>query len=212
MKYFYLIIFWIAWCTLHSAMISISVTGYLKIKLGDDYRFYRLIFNIIALLTFIPIAFYGYSIHEIAIFTWNGFFNILRFIFITLAALLFYAGARQYDILQFTGIRQAQSGNSSGRMMSESGNMNISGVLGITRHPWYLGAIIIIWSAAGTLYLSTLITNIVLTIYLIVGANLEEKKLIKEIGIPYEKYRKKVSMLFPYRYLLNRFRSKKKHP
>jgi len=48
---------------------------------------------------------------------------------------------------------------------------------------------------------SGLITNIILTIYLVVGTVLEERKLLMEYGEDYRQYQKKVSMLIPFKYL-----------
>ena len=42
MRYLLLALAWTAYCTLHSAMISETATGFLKRRLGDSFRFYRL--------------------------------------------------------------------------------------------------------------------------------------------------------------------------
>jgi len=57
----------IAWCVLHSAMISVSVIEYFKKRLGSKFRFYRLFFNLIAILTLIPVALFAYLIQTPAI-------------------------------------------------------------------------------------------------------------------------------------------------
>ena len=51
------------------------------------------------------------------------------------------------------------------------------------------------------MYFSTLIVNIILTIYLVIGAVLEERKLIIELGDNYQDYRERVSMLFPFKWI-----------
>jgi protein-S-isoprenylcysteine O-methyltransferase Ste14 len=78
----------------------------------------------------------------------------------------------------------------------------MTGILGITRHPWYLGSIIIIWVFNKHIYLSTLIINIILTVYLIVGTYLEERKLLAICGERYRNYQKKVSMLIPFKWVM----------
>jgi len=62
------VLLWILWCSLHSALIAASVTGYMKKKLGDAYRFYRLLYNIVALITFIPLVLYSISLEKAPIF------------------------------------------------------------------------------------------------------------------------------------------------
>jgi protein-S-isoprenylcysteine O-methyltransferase Ste14 len=101
-------------------------------------------------------------------------------------------------MLQFLGIRQIRTGASHGALTA-TGRLHTTGILRITRHPWYLGAIMLLW--AGDLDASTLIGNIILTLYLIVGTVLEERKLVGEFGEDYRRYQKQVSMLVPLKYL-----------
>ncbi len=117
------------------------------------------------------------------------------------AVLLFFAGARHYDMLQFLGLRQIIMGTSQS-VLTETGKLETTGILGITRHPWYLGTIMLIWARG--LDVSALITNVTITIYLIVGTFLEEGKLLIEYGEEYREYQKKVSMLIPFKYVRSR--------
>ncbi|NNK97114.1 MAG: hypothetical protein HKP41_22395, partial [Desulfobacterales bacterium] len=68
-------------------------------------------------------------------------------------------------------------------------------------HPWYLGGIIFIWSAADKVYPSTLITACIVSAYFVIGSLLEERKLQKKFGQAYEDYQKDVSMLIPVKWL-----------
>ena len=65
------------------------------------------------------------------------------------------------------------------------------------RHPVYLGFIIALWAgptmSAGHLLLAT-----VTTAYIFVGIKLEEHDLVGMFGDQYRRYRKRVSMLFPW--------------
>jgi hypothetical protein len=76
-KYLVLSLLLIAWCFLRSAMISISVTGYFKKILGAKYRLYRLFFNLIAILTLIPVALYAFSIRTQAMYVFKRFWTDL---------------------------------------------------------------------------------------------------------------------------------------
>ena len=57
----------------------------------------------------------------------------------------------------------------------------------------------LIW--ARRIDVSAIMVNVILTVYLIVGTYLEEKKLVREFGESYRSYQKKVSMLIPYKWL-----------
>ena len=206
MNYFLLTFFWCLWCAIHSLLISLSVTNYLEIKLNNYYRYYRLFYNSISILTLFPLLVYSHQIKGNLIFRWEGWLILIQFIFFMIAMILFLTGARKYDMMQFLGIRQIQSGRSHAPL-SESGTIDMTGILGITRHPWYLGSIIIIWVFNKNIYLSTLIVNIILTCYLIIGTYLEEKKLIAICGDKYRNYQKKVSMLLPVKWVISKFYS-----
>jgi hypothetical protein len=64
-----------------------------------------------------------------------------------LILLLFFLGGRHYDAFQFLGIKQIQEGTSN-KVITDTGELETSGILGITRHPWYLAAILFIWLKA----------------------------------------------------------------
>jgi protein-S-isoprenylcysteine O-methyltransferase Ste14 len=201
MNYFVLAVLWIIWCAIHSGMISVTATEYLKRRFGSYFRFYRLVFNFVAIATLIPVILYGQSIQGPPVFRWQGFMIVFQVLLLTIAVLLFFTGARHYDILQFLGLRQLRKG-ASHSALTETGKLDTAGILGITRHPWYLGTIMLIWARG--LDVSALITNIVLTIYLIVGTVLEERKLLIEYGEDYRRYQERVSMLIPFKYLKSR--------
>lgn len=59
-----------------------------------------------------------------------------------------------------------------------------------------------IW--ATNLDITFLIVNCILSIYVIMGTILEEQKLVEEFGDEYRAYQKKVSMLFPMKWILNK--------
>ena len=197
-QYLMLSLLVIAWCALHSAMIMVSVTEYLKKTLGPVFRFYRLFYNIISILTLIPVAIYAYSIQTHVIVSWNGYMRICQAILIGIAVLFFHLGGLHYDAGQLLGTRQIKE-RTSNKVITDTGKFYTSGALGITRHPWYFSAMLFIW--ARQLDISAILVNVIFTFYLIVGTRLEEKKLIREFGGKYIAYQKRVSMLIPYKWI-----------
>ena len=201
MRYVVLAGLWIIWCAIHSGMIWVTVTEALKHRLGNYFRFYRLFFNLTALVTIIPVIFYGRSLHAPVVFRWEGVMIVFQFLLFAMGMLLFFTGAKHYDMLQFLGLRQIRTGASHGALTA-TGRLHTTGILRITRHPWYLGAIMLLW--AGDFNVSTLIGNIILTFYLIVGTVLEERKLVLEYGEDYRRYQQQVSMLVPLKYFTSK--------
>ena len=197
-KYVMLSLLVIAWCVLHSAIISVSVTEYFKKRLGSEFRFYRLFFNLISFLTLIPVALFAYSIRAETIFHWDGYMRIGQVLLLVVAVLLFFLGGRHYNARQVLGIKQIKEGTLN-KAISDTGELDTSGVLGITRHPWYLATILLIW--ARQMDVSVIFVNVILTSYLIVGTFLEERKLIREFGEKYLTYQKRVSMLIPLKWV-----------
>lgn len=201
-KYFFLALLWILWCSMHSIMISQRVTDCLKKRYVNLFRFYRLFFNLTAIITIILVLAYTYSIKTAPVFAWNGYFRIFQLLMLTAAGYLCFAGAKHYDLNSFLGLTQLKEKHTANNLMSESGKITISGIHTIIRHPWYTAAFLLIW--ARDMDISTLIVNIILSIYLVVGTMLEEKKLVKAMGVNYRDYQKRVDMFVPVKRILRK--------
>jgi methanethiol S-methyltransferase len=206
LKYFFIALLWILWCAFHSTLITITVTDYVKRKFGQRYRFYRLFFNIISLITFAPLFFYSISHKGPLLFHWEGPLLIIKYFLLLLGLYLFVAGAKNYSMSQFFGIHQIRTGQ-IGNTLLEYDAFDTSGILNVIRHPWYAGGIIIIWSS--DIYTSTLLNNIVVSAYFVVGSFLEERKLLLEFGDKYREYQRNVPMLLPYKWFVAKL--KKRH-
>jgi len=107
-------------------------------------------------------------------------------------------------MLQFLGLKQiGQERSGNGRI--GSGGLDTSGVLKVTRHPWYLGVFLLIW--ASDISTRELIINLILSAYLMIGTLLEERKLVLEFGDKYKDYQRQVSMFIPVKWLRLRFQA-----
>jgi methanethiol S-methyltransferase len=203
--YLVLALLWAAYCTIHSALISIRVVNFFRRVLGSSYSFYRLFFNAFSLVTLAPLIIYSGSprYQDRMLLVWRGNWRILRYSLIALAAVLIISGARHYSLSQFLGIRQIRSKSSRGAM-TETGNIDTAGVLGITRHPWYVAVFFLLW--ADNLDAAKIVINVVLSVYLVIGTLLEERKLVLEFGEKYREYQQRVSMFIPVKWLKSRLK------
>jgi protein-S-isoprenylcysteine O-methyltransferase Ste14 len=174
----------------------------LEEQLPNGKKYYRMGYNIIALLTLLPVLLYTAKLRGPIIFAWGGGWRLLQVLVAVAGMGFLIAGARRYDIPQFLGIRQIQQ-ESSCTVLTEDCNLDTGGVLGMVRHPWYSGGMLIVW--ARPLDMAAILTNIVITGYFFLGALLEERKLLVQFGRQYADYRQRVSMFFPVKWVLQRF-------
>ena len=198
--YLLLAFLWAAYCAVHSALITASVTSWLKTVLATRYCFYRLFFNIFSIATLIPLVMYSHSARFSSepLLAWSDYWRILRYCLFALGVVLAVTGTRHYSMLQFLGIQQIRK-ESARSAMTASGDLDESGVLGLVRHPWYVAVFILIWT--GDLNVAAITVNLVLSAYLVVGTLLEERKLVLEFGDEYRRYQDRVSMFIPLKWL-----------
>lgn len=204
MKYITLIALWTVFCFLHSAMITQAFTGFLKTKIGPYYRFYRIFYNIFSGLLLVPAVLYSYSIMEQPFFVWQGYLLPVKYLLLIGGFWIFYAGSRHYSMKTFLGISQLNEGVNHG-LINSSGIIEKDGIMGVVRHPFYSGSLLVIWT--GNLDTTRLIINTILSLYLVLGTILEEQKLLSEFGDVYRDYQKEVSMLFPWKWFKNKIAS-----
>jgi len=196
MKYLVITLIWSGYCFLHSFMISIWFSNIMKRLLRKYYAFYRLFYVIVSTLLLFPIIRYTIQLdHEIVI-TYSTTLNIFRYIFIALGFLVFAkAFLIDYDVLHFLGFRQAMK---FGTTENEPSNTHLkkSGLLGVVRHPMYSAVVVLLWCHSFTI--ADVFVNAVLTIYVVIGTFLEERKLVIEFGDSYIRYQNEVPMLIPF--------------
>ncbi|MFA5385189.1 MAG: isoprenylcysteine carboxylmethyltransferase family protein [Eubacteriales bacterium] len=148
---------------------------------------------LISILLFIPLINFTAQLDNEVIIYYTWPFNIIRYMLICVSLLtLFWAFFFNYDTLSFFGIRQILNAMKKKKFNHE---VKKSGLLGIVRHPMYTALIIFLWCQ--TFSMVDIIVNTLLTIYIVIGTILEEKKLVLEFGNAYIEYQKEVPMLIP---------------
>lgn len=193
-RYVILAVLWITWCFLHSFFTSRVFTDFIRTRSERLYRFSRIGFNIFAILSLTPVLVYSYAIQGPIIFKWEGAARGLQVVLLISSLVLFAGGARRYDLLQFLGLRRLQGQNTCAVLTGDC-SLDTGGILSVVRHPWYAGGMLIIW--VRDLSAASFISNLIIIGYFIIGAFLEEKKLVNQIGPTYRTYQQQVSMFFP---------------
>jgi protein-S-isoprenylcysteine O-methyltransferase Ste14 len=103
---------------------------------------------------------------------------------------LLFLAFLQTGPLAFVGIAQLAGERSSSGLAT-------TGFYGLVRHPLYLFGLILLWLTP-SMSVNQLTVSTVLTVYLFVGAILEERRLVKEFGSAYEDYRRNTPMIIPF--------------
>lgn len=191
---------WIGWCAVHSLLIDPVVSGAIEKRMPGVVRYYRLLYNVLALLTLLPLAVVTGLAVGPPVFSWQGWGNIVRVLLLVCAFLLFWGGAKKYDMQYFLGFKQMRTGETH-LLLTDSPEFAAEGVFGLVRHPWYLGSLLLIWSALPEYPLPKLLAAAILSCYLVIGSLLEERKILARHGESYRAYQNRASMLFPWKWL-----------
>lgn len=196
MAYLEISFLWAAYCALHSYLISTRFTGIMIRLLKRYYAFYRFVYVLVSVALLIPLIRYSSHIEtQIVIGDGVGLDIVRKILTVFSLGIFFWAFFFDYDPLSFVGVRQIMNFWKT-KTPSTSLVIKKKGLLGIVRHPMYLSLIIYLWCQTYTL--AEIVVNTVLTIYIIIGTILEEKKLVLELGDAYVKYQQEVSMLIPF--------------
>ncbi len=190
------------WCALHSLLIGRRFSAWWERRLGAGARYHRLLYNLFAVATLVPVLGYAYRLRAEPWFDWSGPWRVPQALLLGAALTLFLLGARKYDARRFLGLRQIREGARGQAGISASGGLDTSGVLQFVRHPWYSGLLLALW--ARPLDAAALVLNTVFSLYLLIGSRLEERRLMAEFGDAYRAYRQEVSALVPVRWLRRR--------
>ncbi|MCI5166188.1 MAG: hypothetical protein D3903_08850 [Candidatus Electrothrix sp. GM3_4] len=190
-----LIFGWVLWCALHSLLITDGINELIRKKGGLLQGGYRLFYSLFSALSLLPLLWYQYSLPHEVIFSWSGWLHFPQGILLAYALAMLYGGNKVYDFDYLIGIKQWRSY----RLEEDIPTLPFSCVwaLAYVRHPWYSSGLPILWTV-GPITDANLPTRIILTLYLIIGTLLEERKLVKELGEPYVRYQKQVPMLIPW--------------
>lgn len=177
---------WLGYGLLHSCLAATRVRAALSRRWPALGARYRLLFNGMAVITLGPPLWLLYGQNWTLLWaepTWlRVFLNALAI----LALLGLMRSARHYDMAGFLGLSRR----------STVGGLRISPWHRHVRHPWYALALVLLWSRPP--HTANLLTAILLTLYLILGSRLEERKLQVEFGEAYARYRARVPGLLPW--------------
>lgn len=173
---------WAVYYALHSILALDSI----KSRVPLSARNYRLLYSTFAGLGLLFVLFFGASLESAFLIAPSNNTTYIGLILAGAGVLLIKRAFRKYSFRSFLGFKKEES------------TLQTTGLQARMRHPLYTGTILLV---LGYFIFNPLMVNLVslvsLLIYLPFGIRLEEKKLVKQFGQAYTKYRQQVPALFP---------------
>lgn len=192
MDIFWLILVVLLWGLLHSLLASHRAKKLAQQVFGaGERRFYRLVYNLFATLSFAPILAIAALTPDRVLYTIPFPWIILPLAGQLLAVIALVIAFSQTDAWEFLGLRQL-----AGQKDERPAALNTSGLYRYVRHPLYTAGLAFIWLMP-YMTLDLLAINISLTVYIVIGAYFEERKLRREFGAQYAAYQAHTPMLIP---------------
>ena len=185
-----LTILWISYFFIHSLLASDKAKEIIKLKFPDFHYLYRITYNISASILLMPMFYYIYLVPSSQIIHWTGIFAALGNIFAVTAFAGFIYSLKFYAGMDFLGVTQYRTKTSN-----ETGKFVISPLHRFVRHPWYLFALIIIWTRDMNAHF--LLSACLMTAYFFIGSYFEEQKMKLLFGERYMEYATKVPGIIP---------------
>jgi protein-S-isoprenylcysteine O-methyltransferase Ste14 len=184
---------------IHSLLASREVKDAFQGRLGERvyHGFYRLIYTIIAVVTFLPIA--GLVILREGDVVWSIPLEWEPVLFVVqmIGIVGFLVSVFQIDGMRFLGLRQAWAYFNGEPLPLPAEPLSTKGVYAIVRHPLYLFSLLVIWPVQ-TMTEAYLGFAIGATLYFIVGSYYEERRMVEVFGDQYQAYRERVPWLIPF--------------
>jgi protein-S-isoprenylcysteine O-methyltransferase Ste14 len=188
-----LIIFFSAYAVLHSLWASLTVKHWVWRLFGPGVdRWYRLAYNIIAVVTLIPILPLIAWLPTQTLYAVPTPWRWLMLAGQGLALIGTVVALLQTNLFYFLGLAQLIT-----ERPSSSGALNLYGCYAWVRHPLYFFTLLFLWLTP-VMTINLLTTYILFSLYFYIGSFFEERRLLAEFGAAYQAYQQRVPRLIPW--------------
>jgi protein-S-isoprenylcysteine O-methyltransferase Ste14 len=172
-------------------LASLEAKDWVQRTLGAvGLRFYRFAYNIFSVISFVPILWLMAVLPDQVLYRIPAPWMYLTLTGQFGAVVLLVVGVLQTDPLSFVGLRQLIEGQ------ERSSQLITRGLYRWVRHPLYTAGLLFIWLTP-VVSQNSLVVIIAATIYIVVGAVFEERKLERQFGVDYAEYKAVTPMLIP---------------
>lgn len=178
------------WGLVHSLLASLIVKDLARRIFGAGFmRVYRLAYNAFSFISFLPVLWLVAVLPNRNLYSVSAPWNYLMLAGQGLSALGLLVAVLQTDTLHFVGLKQLFEEDRPGSLVT-------SGFYRSMRHPLYTFSLLCLWLSP-TMTVNSLVFYIGATIYFLVGAYFEERKLLREFGAVYAEYKAVTAMFIP---------------
>lgn len=191
-------IFWIIYYAMHSALAASWVKSFFARQASAIYNSYRLLYTLFSFVNFVLLLWFHMITPSENIFNPPFILQMIGFLFAAGALTVIGFALANYRFQFWLDPCFRLDTRIPGN--EEEGKPLITkGINGMVRHPIYFGVILLLIGVVLVLpKWKNLIFGVVTVIYIIIGALLEERKLVAIYGNAYNAYQKNVKMLIPF--------------
>lgn len=174
--------------TVHSLFASNRIKRALSTGQAGEPRPYRLIYNLVSLAMFIwvmsawrnsPVLYYA-----------PGIWSLVLYLVQTIIAAMLFTAVQQTGMADFLGLKQLRTSP------QETGSLATGGWYGVVRHPLYLLSLLFM-ILNPVMTAQWLLLTILSSVYFLIGALIEEKRLLLQFGEQYRSYCRRVPFIIP---------------
>ncbi len=185
----YLGLFWMVYYTIHSALASRRVKDFFAKRIPAVYNWYQVLYSFFAGINFTLLLWLHIITPSVKVFLPNQFTRYTGIVLLISALIIFSVAITQYRLSFW--VKSAHD--------VEHQKLVTTGLNAYVRHPLYFTVLV---GLVGLILLypswKNLVVSVITTLYIIIGALLEEQKLLENYTTDYIEYRKRVKMLIPF--------------
>jgi methanethiol S-methyltransferase len=188
-------IIWACWCVIHSLLNS---DGFIAKALPPGSRvrpLYRLLYSLGSAATLSLVYWVTPRENDMLLWKWSGPLVVVQGVIWIIALSTACLSFRFFSISESLGFRALGIGR-DGRKSSD--RLITSGIYGEIRNPLFLAGLLLLW--ARDLTRTGLVINIILSLYVLIGTWIEEKRLLRKFGDEYLQYMSRVPRFIPKRF------------
>ena len=188
---------WVLYYAIHSMLAASRVKNWLFRQLPGLRMYYRLGYNVVAVVGFAGVYLYAHRVPDVAVGSeWGNVGRILGGILVAMGLVLGIQAFRGYSWREFLGLKQVEGDERPEVLVT-------TGLNAYVRHPLYFaGLLVLVGYGLWAQSIRTWVFVGVSMVYVWIGTYWEEKKLKQQFGEAYVEYQRQVKRLIPSLFVL----------